>query len=139
MAEHLQGVVDDAGRVDISFNAVGLPDGESVGAPLESIGAERFARPIAAYTTSYFLTARLAGRHMRQQGSGVILTVSALPARTGTRINGGYGPAVAAKEALTRDLSRSLRLTGFAWSACGRTGCPSPTRCARSSRPRTPA
>jgi NAD(P)-dependent dehydrogenase (short-subunit alcohol dehydrogenase family) len=84
-----------------------------VGAPFETLGAERFARPIAAYTTSYFLTARLAARHMREQGSGVILTVSALPARMGTRINGGYGPAVAAKEALTRDLSAELAPHGI--------------------------
>ncbi len=33
------------------------------------------------------------------------MTVSALPARTGTPLNGGYGPANAAKEAMTRDMS----------------------------------
>jgi len=33
------------------------------------------------------------------------MTVTAIPARTGTPLNGGYGPALAAKEALTRDLS----------------------------------
>jgi hypothetical protein len=37
--------------------------------------------------------------------SVVIMTVTALPARIGTRLNGGYGSANAAKEALTRDLS----------------------------------
>ena len=34
--------------------------------------------------------------------SGVIMTVTALPSRTGTTLNGGYGPAMAAKESLTR-------------------------------------
>jgi NAD(P)-dependent dehydrogenase (short-subunit alcohol dehydrogenase family) len=36
------------------------------------------------------------------------MTVSALPAAIGTRANGGYGAAQAAKEALTRDLSAEL-------------------------------
>ena len=45
--------------------------------------------------------------------SGVIMTVTALPARTGTRLNGGYGAASAAKEALTRDLSAELAPQGI--------------------------
>lgn len=110
---HLQSVIGEAGRVDISFNAIGLPDSEIAGGPLVEMDAERFARPVAAYTTSYFLTARLAARHMLRQGSGVIMTVTALPARSGTRLNGGYGAAVAGKEALTRDLSAELAPHGI--------------------------
>jgi NAD(P)-dependent dehydrogenase (short-subunit alcohol dehydrogenase family) len=105
---HLQSVVDAAGRVDISFNAIGLADAEIVGTPLLELDAERFIEPIAAYTRSYFLTARLAARHMVPRGAGVIMTVTALPARAGTRLNGGYGAALAGKEALTRDLSAEL-------------------------------
>jgi NAD(P)-dependent dehydrogenase (short-subunit alcohol dehydrogenase family) len=45
--------------------------------------------------------------------SGVIMTVTALPARMGSRLNGGYGPAQAAKEALTRDLSAELAPQGI--------------------------
>jgi NAD(P)-dependent dehydrogenase (short-subunit alcohol dehydrogenase family) len=102
---HLQSVIDQAGRVDISFNAVGIPDTKIVGVPLIELDARQFSLPIMAYTTSYFLTARLAARHMIPNRSGVIMTVTALPARTGTPLNGGYGPAHAAKEAMTRDLS----------------------------------
>jgi NAD(P)-dependent dehydrogenase (short-subunit alcohol dehydrogenase family) len=40
--------------------------------------------------------------------SGVIMTVTSIPARTGTPLQGGYPPAQAAKEALTRDLSAEL-------------------------------
>src|SRR5215203_5151709 len=58
--EHLQSVIDKAGRVDISFNAVGIPDTKIVGAPLVELDVETFSLPITAYTTSYFLTARLA-------------------------------------------------------------------------------
>jgi NAD(P)-dependent dehydrogenase (short-subunit alcohol dehydrogenase family) len=110
---HLQSVIDKAGRVDISFNAVGVPDSKVVGVPLAEIDVEQFSLPIASYTRSYFLTARLAARRMVQNKSGVIMTVTALPSRTGTRLNGGYGPAQAAKEALTRDLSAELAPHGI--------------------------
>jgi NAD(P)-dependent dehydrogenase (short-subunit alcohol dehydrogenase family) len=101
------------GRVDISFNAVGIPDAEILGVPLVELNAETFSLAIAAYTTSYFLTARLAARRMVASKSGVIMTVTALPARIGTRLNGGYGSANAAKEALTRDLSAELAPFGI--------------------------
>ncbi len=102
---HLRSVLDQAGRIDISFNAVGIPDTKVVGVPLAELDVEQFLLPITAYTRSYFVTARLAARHMVPRKSGVIMTVTALPARTGTSLNGGYGPAHAAKEQLTRDLS----------------------------------
>lgn len=111
--KHLQYVVDRAGRVDISFNAVGIPDTQILGVPLVELDAGTFALPITAYTTSYFLTARLAARRMVAKKSGVIMTVTALPSRTGTTLNGGYGPAMAAKEALTRDLSAELAPHGI--------------------------
>jgi NAD(P)-dependent dehydrogenase (short-subunit alcohol dehydrogenase family) len=110
---HLQSVIDHAGRVDISFNAVGVPVTEILGVPLAELDARQFSLPITTYTTSYFLTARLAARHMIPNKSGVIMTVTALPSRTGTRLNGGYGPAQAAKEALTRDLSAELAPQGI--------------------------
>jgi NAD(P)-dependent dehydrogenase (short-subunit alcohol dehydrogenase family) len=111
--KHLQSVIDKAGRLDISFNAVGIPDTKIVGVPLVDLDVEQFSLPIAAYATSYFLTARLAARHMIPNGSGVIMTVTAVPSRTGTPLNGGYGPAQAAKEALTRELSAELAPQGI--------------------------
>jgi NAD(P)-dependent dehydrogenase (short-subunit alcohol dehydrogenase family) len=111
--EHLRSVIDRAGRIDISFNAVGIPNAEILGVPLVELDAERFAQPIMVYTTSYFLTARLAARYMRPKRSGVIMTVTALHARTGIPLVGGYGPAMAAKEALTRDLSAELAPHGI--------------------------
>src|SRR5438093_1539012 len=106
--KHLGTVIDKAGRVDISFNAVGIPDTEILGVPLVELDVEQFSLPITAYTTSYFLTARLAARHMIPKRSGVIMTVTALHSRTGIPVGGGYGPAQAAKEALTRNLSAEL-------------------------------
>jgi NAD(P)-dependent dehydrogenase (short-subunit alcohol dehydrogenase family) len=110
---HLQSVIDQSGRVDISFNAVGIPNAQIVGVPLAELDAGQFALPITAYVTSYFLTARLAARHMIPRGSGVIMTVTALHSRTGLSLVGGYGPAQAAKEALTRDLSAELAPQGI--------------------------
>ena len=77
--EHLQSVIDKAGRVDISFNAVGIPNAEILGVPLVELDVEQFSLPIAGYTTSYFLTARLAARRMVAKKSGVIMTVTAFP------------------------------------------------------------
>jgi NAD(P)-dependent dehydrogenase (short-subunit alcohol dehydrogenase family) len=111
--EHLQSVVDGAGRVDISLNAVGIPDAKILGVPLVEPDVAQFSLPIATYATSYFLTARLAARRMVAKKSGVIMTVTALHARTGIPLVGGYGPAMAAKEALTRALSAELAPQGI--------------------------
>ena len=110
--DHLQDVVGRAGRVDISFNAIGSPDANVLGVPLVELDVERFSLPIATYTRSYFLTARLAARRMVPNKSGVIMTVTTLHSRTGLPLAGGYGPAQAAKEALTRELSAELAPQG---------------------------
>jgi NAD(P)-dependent dehydrogenase (short-subunit alcohol dehydrogenase family) len=111
--KHLQSVIDKAGRVDISFNAVGIPDATILGVPLVELDVEQFSLAITAYTRSYFLTARLAARRMVANRSGVIMTVTSIPSRTGTPLQGGYPPAMAAKEALTRDLSAELAPQGI--------------------------
>ena len=113
MDNHLQSVIDKAVRVDISFNAVGIPDTTILGVPLVEMAVEQFSLPITTYTTSYFLTARLAARHMIPNKSGVIIRVTALHSRTGIPLVGGYGPAMAAMEALTRDLSAELAPHGI--------------------------
>jgi NAD(P)-dependent dehydrogenase (short-subunit alcohol dehydrogenase family) len=106
--QHLQSVTDTAGRIDIAFDAVGIPAADLLGVPLVELEVERFSLPIATYTRSYFLTARLAARRMVANRSGVIMTVTTLQSRTGFPTAGGFGPAMAAKEALTRALSAEL-------------------------------
>jgi len=110
--KHLQSVVATAGRIDISFNALGNSPAKYLGAPLVDMDLKQFSMPITSYITSYFLTARLAARRMLTNRSGVIMTVTAPPARIGTP-NGGYGPSQAAKEALTRYLSLELAPQGI--------------------------
>jgi NAD(P)-dependent dehydrogenase (short-subunit alcohol dehydrogenase family) len=111
--EHLESVIDEAGRIDVSFNAVGIPNANTLGVPLVELDVELFSLPITAYTTSYFLTARLAARRMVANKSGVIMTVTATHSREGLPLVGGYGPAQASKEALTRDLSAELAPHGI--------------------------
>lgn len=109
---HLNAVIEAVGRIDVSFNAIGIPN-PKVRLPLVEIDVEQFSLPIATYTRSYFLTARLAARRMVANRSGVIMTVTATPARTGTPFVGGGAPAMAAVEALTRGLSAELAPHGI--------------------------
>ena len=109
--KHLRSVTDKAARVDISFNAIGIPN-PKIRVPLVELDVEQFSLPIATYSRSYFLTARLAARRMVANRSGVIMTVTSTPSRTGTPLVGGGGPAMAAVEALTRDLSAELAPQG---------------------------
>jgi NAD(P)-dependent dehydrogenase (short-subunit alcohol dehydrogenase family) len=111
--KHLQTVMDKTGRLDISFNAISVAPAKILGAPLLDMDVEKFQLAITGYTRSYFLTARLAARRMLKAKSGVIMTMTAVPARKGYRNNGGYGAAQAAKEALTRDLSMELAPQGI--------------------------
>jgi NAD(P)-dependent dehydrogenase (short-subunit alcohol dehydrogenase family) len=105
---HLQSVADATGRVDICFDAVGIPNAEILGVPLTDLDVDRFTAPVTTHLRSYFLMARLAARRMIPRRSGVIMTVTALHSRTGIPLVGGYGPAQAAKEGLTRGLSAEL-------------------------------
>jgi NAD(P)-dependent dehydrogenase (short-subunit alcohol dehydrogenase family) len=102
--EHLTAVVESAGGVDISFNAIG-PGPAPHRMPLTELAADAFARPIAFYATSNFITATAAARRMSGRGSGVILTLTAVPGRSPTSRVGGSAPAWAAVEAFSRSLA----------------------------------
>ena len=72
---HASNVAGEAGSIDVSFNAISL--GDVQGTPLLEMPLADFSRPIRVGTTTHLLTARAAARHMLEQGSGVILTLSA--------------------------------------------------------------
>jgi len=110
---HLQSVIDKAGRVDVAFNAIGIPGTNILGVPLAELNVEQFALPITTYATSYFLIARMAARRMVAKKAGVIMTATTQHSRMGMPLSGGYGPAMAAEEALTRVLSAELAPQGI--------------------------
>src|SRR5262245_6040463 len=110
---HLELVMEKAGRVDISFNAVGIPGTTLLGVPLVELDAEHFVLPIRTYAMSYFLIARLAARRMIANNVGVIMTATTQQSRMGLPLSGGYGPAMAAEEAMTRILSAELAPHGI--------------------------
>ncbi|RRR96793.1 SDR family NAD(P)-dependent oxidoreductase [Glycomyces terrestris] len=105
VAEHLDAVAGRAGTIDVSFNAVGVPQHHMQGTPLTELRIEHFSTPIETYTRSHFLTGRAAARHMVAQGSGVILMHTPTPSALGIPLMGGMSPAWAAVESLNRQFS----------------------------------
>ena len=58
---HADAVVERAGSIDVSFNAISL--GDVQGTPLLEMPLSDFSRPIITGTTTHLLTARAAARH----------------------------------------------------------------------------
>ena len=110
--EHAADVVARHGGIDISFNAISVPQPGIQGTALVDLELDRFTAPIHTYLTSHFLTAQAAGRHMAQRGSGVIITLTAAPSRMAVPLIGGMGPSWAGVEALTRGFAAELGSRG---------------------------
>jgi len=122
---HLSSVTRDAGRIDISFNAITpVPQPGVQGVPIAKLPVDSFTAPIAAYTRSHFLTARAAARRMVEKSSGVILMHTPEPARLGATLVGGMGPAWAAMEAFNRNLSAEFGARGVRSVCIRSTGLP---------------
>jgi len=111
--EHADAVAEEAGSIDVSFNAVSIRDVQLI--PLAEMSREDFVNPIVTGSTTHFLTARAAARRMAEKGSGVILTLSASAVRAyipGVYV-GGFGIACVAIEALTKQLAAELGPRGI--------------------------
>lgn len=105
VVSHLDAVVANAGTVDITFNAIGIPQEGMQGIPFIELSADSFSLPINTYTRSHFVTGRAAARHMITQQSGVVLMHTPEPARSTAPMLGGMSPAWSAMESLNRAFS----------------------------------
>ena len=108
---HLDKVVKKAGRIDISYNAIGIPVKQNI--PLVDLSVDDYVNPITMTMQTQFLTATAAGRVMIKQRSGVILTLTATPGGIGYPYTGGFAPACTALENLTKSLASELGVYGI--------------------------
>jgi enoyl-[acyl-carrier-protein] reductase (NADH) len=95
-----------AGKVDISFNAVGVPVVQNI--PLVDISVNDFMSPLTIMTQTQFLTATAAGKIMMKQGSGIILSLTATPGGIGYPYTAGFALACSAVESFSRNLASEL-------------------------------
>jgi 3-oxoacyl-[acyl-carrier protein] reductase len=120
--QHADAVAERAGSIDVSFNAIG--HGDVHGTPLLEMPFEDFVRPIDIAMRSLFLTARAAARHMVEQGSGVILAITATTARLAIPQVGGTGITFDAIESLCRQWACELGPLGIRVAWLQTTGIP---------------
>ncbi|SDN24709.1 NAD(P)-dependent dehydrogenase, short-chain alcohol dehydrogenase family [Fictibacillus solisalsi] len=116
IGKHLNEILQTAGRIDISFNAIWIR-GDLQGTPLLDMPAEDFTMPVLTGIKTHFLTGTAAARHMVQQKSGVILTLSSSSSVLSGRdrryhLTGGFSTACAAIEAFSRSLAGEVGPAG---------------------------
>ena len=107
---HITQVVQQAGTVDISFNATGDKVVQNI--PLVSMTANDFMNPLKFMLQTQFLTATAAAKVMIKQGSGVILSLTATPGGIGYPYTGGFAPACCALESFTSNLAAEIGAYG---------------------------
>jgi len=98
------------GRIDISYNAIGIPVKQNI--PLVDLSLNDYVNPITMTMQTNFLTATAAGRIMMKQGGGVILTLTATPGGIGYPYTAGFAAACVALENFTRNLASELGVNG---------------------------
>jgi NAD(P)-dependent dehydrogenase (short-subunit alcohol dehydrogenase family) len=121
---NLEKTFEKTGRIDISFNAIGIPLHGIEGIPLIELPTESFLFPLSTYTKSQFIAAKAAARFMIRRKSGVILFHTPDPARLAAPLMGGMAPAWASMEALSRNLSLELAPSGIRTVCVRTTGLP---------------
>jgi 3-oxoacyl-[acyl-carrier protein] reductase len=106
----LNRIVQQAGHIDISFNAIGVQVVQNI--PLVDIAVDDFMNPIGSIMRSHFLTSTAVGKIMMKQGSGIILSLTATPGGIGYPYTGGFAPACSALESFSRNLASELGVYG---------------------------
>lgn len=107
---HADAVVAQAGRIDISFNAVGIRARQNV--PMIDIPLDKLMVSVVDGATTHFVTSLTAARQMVKQGSGVIIFLTATASKETRHEMGGFGVANAAIEGLLRSLAGEVGRQG---------------------------
>lgn len=94
------------GSVDVSFNAASMS--QEMGCLLVDVSADSFLTSVGQLLLTNFITMAGAGRKMADQGSGVILAITATVARQGGVDTGTFSVAGASIEGLCRQLAVDL-------------------------------
>jgi NAD(P)-dependent dehydrogenase (short-subunit alcohol dehydrogenase family) len=102
---HMAGLIQEVGKIDISYNAIGIPQTGVQGIALTALSVDSFLLPLLTYSRSHFITAKAAAKRMVQQGHGVIIMHTPTPGKISQPFVGGMPPTWAAIEALCRSLS----------------------------------
>jgi len=101
--DHLEKVIQKAGSVDISYNAVGIAVKQNL--PLVELDMNDYVNPVTATLQTQFLTATATARVMIKQGTGVILSLTATPGGIGYPYTGGFAAACCALESFSKNLA----------------------------------
>lgn len=103
---HLKTILQKAGSVDISFNLIDLQVIQGI--PLTDMQMADFVRPVAVAMQTHFITDTAAAKIMKQQGSGVILSLTATPGGVAYPGVAGFGPACCAIEGFSKNLASEI-------------------------------
>lgn len=117
--EYTNSIVEKHTTIDISFNAIATDVVQGV--PLYEMEVDDFMRPLQVIMKSQLITAAAAANHMINQGSGVILFLTATPAGIAYPFTGGFGVLCNAIEGFSRNLAAELGTKGVR-VACMRSG-----------------
>lgn len=118
-ADQITAAVDAAiqeyGRIDVLINNAGL----TIKKPAEELPLEDWQTIINVNLTGVFLMAQAVGRHMLKQGSGRIINISSIAAKTGITGSVAYCASKGGVDMVTKTLAvewadRGVRVNGLA-------------------------
>ena len=108
--EHLERISRDGSTVDILFCAIDYQVVQNMN--LIEMKVDEFVQPVMLAMQSQFLTATAGAKIMMNQGSGVILSLTATPGGIGYPYTGGFAPACAAIETFSKNLAAEMGTYG---------------------------
>ncbi|HEX3361298.1 MAG TPA: SDR family oxidoreductase [Solirubrobacterales bacterium] len=106
----VEAAVDEAGRLDISFDLISV--GDAQGTPLVEMAWDDFMRPIETAVRTNFLTVKAAAPHMVRGGGGAVLFFGGSGDPVPNYSIGGFQVALHAVEAMRRQYASELGAAG---------------------------